>query len=135
MNRHTFETITKPQLLKVKEQVLAEPQNFIMARYWLEEKAPFWGWGCDLPRSFCGTCFCIAGLICNNARRLRDRYTASELLGLPKGDPVPELFDVEHWPYYYRKQWFKTRSLKKRAAITGRRIDAFLRQLSKQIEK
>lgn len=125
-------------LRQVKRQILKEPAQFVMDLFFAQkEDIP---WTSDLERSEipnCGTAACIAGWTVALSQKKKpvdaqglawdDAEVASEHLGLDNGQGA-ELFYTENWPQELRDQFFASRTLKGRARVAARRIDAFIKE-------
>lgn len=117
-------------LLKVKEQILREPKQFIMSHYF--QDANQFG---DTPPN-CGTAACIAGWalsIAGNvtpkeeARRGSYHLRARTLLDLDY-DHAEELFDTAYWPTTFRSRYCNASTQEELAQIAADRIDAFIEE-------
>jgi hypothetical protein len=125
--------MNKKLLLKVKEHILEEPTRLAMGRFVVRD---FPGVviipnTCDIARKVpkCGTVGCIAGWTCllSGSTSSEYRETASDLLGIKESQAM-KLFYIGNWSPHFKKLWRGTRSLKKRAQITARVIDNFIKK-------
>ncbi len=118
-------------LRRVRDKILKEPLQFEMSQWYTL--------ALDHPIPNCGTAACIAGwaialaekkspAACYDTNNIQGK--AMRLLGI-EDDPW-KLFAVSSWPIRYQNQFYNTGSLKVRARIAARRIDAYIKeQLSK----
>lgn len=121
-------------LLRVKNRILKEPAQFIMADG-ISTRA---GDG-DLPRKIpnCGTACCIAGwAVTLAAKKLPKNIKSKSWFGYveKRAQNILELnayqraglFYLTHWPLHYRTAWKAASTLEGRAQIAADRIDHFI---------
>ena len=134
-------------LLKVKEKILAEPEQFIMDTWVVnKEKYPLEFTDCLVEHDIasCGTAACIGGWACIIAQQESEKtrkklsesvkrflitnnysHAAAELLGVDYEDAC-RLFSWDSWPHNLAKRWLTTKDLKERSLIAAEVIDSFI---------
>lgn len=127
----------KTQLLRrVKDAILEEPKRLEM-----ETWVAVGHIGKGAPP--CGTVACVAGWVAILARSDSERtpiaraaqsvasahqgtrWTAMQALNIGSCQ-ANSLFYVAKWPAKYAKQYYRAKTARGRALVTGRRIDAFI---------
>lgn len=125
-------------LLKVKEQILKEPLQFIMGN-WFQTKHEI----VQEPIPNCGTAACIAGWAiaihnqmnpakaCAAVSNHEFKWHSSEFIADdildPKGDiTVSNLFYVDRWPYQLAFDFRNSEDPVRRAQLAAQAIDMFI---------
>lgn len=100
-------------LLKVKDRILREPENFAMRSWQCGTTACIGGWACLLSSKF--------------AMYRGDDYETDAIaaLGITEDD-AGKLFFVDHWPEDLRRKYWHATSKKEEAQVAAERIDRFL---------
>lgn len=112
-------------LLKVKEQILAEPNKFFMS-----------SWVHSLPlienrvmHEGCGTAACIGGWACllSNTEVHYGKYdeAASAALGIER-QTCGTLFATSKWPEDLQMRWNAAKTAREQAEIAAERIDRYV---------
>lgn len=126
-------------LLKVKEQILAEPESFEMET-WVRTEFPFRDYEIKFDKPDCGTAACIGGWACllegekakscegDEVTSHRYYQHAMQYLGI-NDEQARVLFNTAAWPDDLRTAWYDTRSKNKRAKIAAERIDRFIAEM------
>lgn len=119
-------------LLKVKEQILKEPNSFFMSGWVNKNYFPFEDYELTITKPDCGTAACIGGWTCllgeANKQDVNEKghsAVAAKLLGLEEHE-TGKLFSVERWPNHLYKRWGKAKSVEERAKIAAEVIDDFI---------
>lgn len=120
-------------LRRVKEKILAEPDQFVMhSFFYIYNEA-----GVAAPN--CGTAACIGGwaISLSTSRKpsecaserylsLEDSGTrAAKLLGLD-GDEADRLFRTRSWPWPFWSMFENAKTMKEKAQVAANRIDHFI---------
>lgn len=136
--------MNKELLLKIKEQILREPKQFVMGTWFTPFPADSDGgdlWD-NIKVPNCGTAACIAGW----AIALHEGKAPSEVTGaiikaenyLIKAEnyldiemeDAEDLFYADHWDNDLQDRWDFAKSLEERAQIAAERIDQFIAERS-----
>lgn len=132
--------MNKELLLKVREQILREPRQFVMGTWYTEhpmeseDNDELW-MGVEIPN--CGTAACIAGWAISIAEK-KSPHKASGTIGAAsryldvKWEDAEDLFYEDHWDDDLQERWENASSLDERAQIAAERIDQFIAEHDKQ---